>query len=252
MLRRINKFLSLFDLRLSRAGQDRNWVPRSLRPKFWEDFKMMRERSHCFVFKNFKHEVGHHPMSFQDFECSFAAKYISEIPDEAKILDIGSYRQFILGIQTGRQIVTLDVREREPVTENETVATGDAREISFPDGHFDCVVSLCSLEHFGLGRYGDVFDPRADEKALREMARVLKPKGLMVVSTTVHRAAPSVAFNAHRIYDLSALVCLRVVNDMVLVEERLFSKRLGRDCDMEQITDSQYEWDVYCGAWRKN
>jgi len=249
MIRHLNKLLAVLDLKLSRAGQDRNWVPRELRAKYWEDFGMVKERIRCRVFKNFKHETGPHPMPFQDFECSFAAKHIVSLDNGTSILDVGSYRNFVLGIQTGRKITTLDIRERKPVTENEIVYTGDVRGIDFPDESFDCVVSLCSLEHFGLGRYGDVFDPRADRKAIGEMARMLKSHGLLIISTTIHRGPMTIAFNAHRIYDYLAISEMR--GNMVLVEEQMFSKVRGKPCDLSELTDSPFHWDIYCGAWRK-
>ena len=48
------------------------------------------------------------------------------------------------------------------------VRTGDMREMPFKDGEFDAAISLAAIDH--LNREGIV-------KALAEMARVLKPKG---------------------------------------------------------------------------
>jgi hypothetical protein len=42
---------------------------------------------------------------------------------------------------------------------------------------------LCALEHFGLGSYGDRYDPHADEQAITEMIRVPTPGGHLVLST---------------------------------------------------------------------
>ena len=51
----------------------------------------------------------------------------------------------------------------------------DARELPFPDGAFDVVFSLSSIEHFG--------GPRDVARAAREMGRVLKPGGHAFVVT---------------------------------------------------------------------
>ncbi len=101
----------------------------------------------------------------------------------------------------GYKVTTLDVRPRDSRLENETIVTSDAKKLDIPSDSFDMVVSLCTLEHFGLGRYGDEFDLDGDKKAFNEMIRVLKPGGRLVFSTTVTRSTPSLAFNAHRIYD---------------------------------------------------
>jgi SAM-dependent methyltransferase len=143
----------------------------------------------------------------------------------------------------------MDVRSRSPVTENETVVTGDVKKIDFLDNYFDCIVSLCSIEHFGLGRYGDEFDPLGDSKAMDEIFRVLKHGGILILSTTVHRCPPSIAFNAHRIYSYPAIECLH--GNMDVVEQVFFSKSLGRACSAGQVTGSPFHWDIYCGCWRK-
>ena len=51
----------------------------------------------------------------------------------------------------------------------------DGRALKFPDAEFDVVYSLSSIEHFG-GLAGA-------SAAMREMARVLKPGGILVVAT---------------------------------------------------------------------
>jgi SAM-dependent methyltransferase len=55
-----------------------------------------------------------------------------------------------------------------------------------------------TIEHVGLGRYGDPLDPEGDLKAISELKRVLKPGGDLLFVTPVGK--PTIAFNAHRIY----------------------------------------------------
>ena len=59
--------------------------------------------------------------------------------------------------------------------------------------------ALCSVEHFGLGRYSDPIDPMAWEKALKAFQRVLKPGGKLYFSVPVGQKN-KVCFNAHRVY----------------------------------------------------
>ncbi|MCI2418101.1 methyltransferase domain-containing protein [Saccharopolyspora sp. K220] len=49
--------------------------------------------------------------------------------------------------------------------------SGDALALPFPDGHFDCVIASEILEHVP-----------EDEKAMRELVRVVKPGGRVVVT----------------------------------------------------------------------
>src|SRR5262249_44066050 len=147
-----------------------------------------------------------------------------------------------------RKVSTVDVRPRAPATANEMVITSDAKHLEVADASYDAVISLCSLEHFGLGRYGDELDLDADKKAVKEMVRVLKPGGVLILSTTVTRARPSIAFNGLRIYDYRMITEFRA--GLSIVDECFVSNQFGA-CSFDRITDAPNGWDVYCGCWKK-
>ena len=193
-------------------------------------------------------ESGDHPRNFVDHECAFASFHIRRVKP-GKILDIGSYRHFILGLLAHYSVTTVDVRPRNPAVENEGTVTCDAKNLTLSDDSFDLVLSLCSLEHFGLGRYGDEFDPAADRKAFFEMVRVLRPGGSLIFTTPITRAAPSIAFNAHRIYNHPMLQSFCA--GLTCEEERFFSHEKKGFCSFEEVTDKPRWWDVYCGCWKK-
>ena len=193
-------------------------------------------------------DAGAHPEGYADFECRFAAFHLQRA-NPSTVLDVGSYRHFVVGISAGYAVTSLDVRPRSHALATETVLTGDARAIPAADAAFDAVVSLSSIEHFGLGRYGDPLDLDGDRLAAAEMARVLRPGGLLVLTTTLTRARPAIAFNAHRLYDLASARAL--APGLEPVDERFFSHRAGGECRLDAITADPGGWDVYCGAWRK-
>ena len=188
-------------------------------------------------------------MSYVDYECMFAAQHLAK-RNPTSVLDIGSYRHFIIGLLASYKVTTIDIRKRETFSDNEIVLLSDAKQLGVPSDSSEAIVSLCALEHFGLGRYGDEFDIDADRKAFSEMVRVLKPGGILIFTTTLTRAAPSIAFNAHRIYDLEMIrgLCGR----LKVCEERFFSHRLGSYCSLEEVSNSPTVWDVYCGCWTKS
>jgi SAM-dependent methyltransferase len=191
---------------------------------------------------------GSHPENFVDHECAFAARNIRRLAPRS-ILDVGSYRHFLLGLQAHFPVATVDVRNRQPLFPGETVFTGDAKRLDLPDRSFDLVLSLCTLEHLGLGRYGDDLDFEADGKAFREMVRVLKPGGHLLFSTTITRARPAIGFNAHRIYSYAML--REFCDELIPVEEMFYSHRLKTSCPLEEVTAAPQGWDVYCGCWQK-
>ncbi len=210
--------------------------------------QLAKNQSEFRVFKDLQYDAGEHPESYVDHECTFAAQQIAALNPKS-ILDIGSYRQFVLGLLSHFDVTTVDVRGRRPISGKETVVTCDAKKLTSPDNTFDVVVSLCTLEHLGLGRYGDDFDPDADKAALKEMARVLRPGGHLIFTTNITRAKPSIGFNAHRIYSHEMLK--KRCEGLSSVEERFYSVALARFCTFEDITAEPEVWDIYCGCWVK-
>ena len=74
----------------------------------------------------------------------------------------------------------------------------DLTNLPFPDKSIKSLSCLHTVEHIGLGRYGDPLDPDGDLKAVRELKRVLAPGGSLLLVVPVGK--PKIAFNAHRIY----------------------------------------------------
>ena len=67
------------------------------------------------------------------------------------------------------------------------------------DESVESISALCSVEHFGLGRYGDKIQPDAWECALKAFQRVLKKGGRLYFSVPVGQIS-KVCFNAHRVF----------------------------------------------------
>jgi len=224
-------------------------IPKEFSKIYNRNLARMKKGSGPFViFREPLFERGVHPENFIDYECSFAAHRIRQAKPQ-KILDVGSYRHFILGLLANFPVTTIDLRRRKPISENEVVLTCDAKKLDLPDHSFDLVVSLCALEHFGLGRYGDEFDLEADKKAFGEMIRVLKPGGRLIFTTTITGAQPAIAFNAHRIYNYRMLKAFCA--GLTCLEEKFYSHKAKGFCPLEEITTEPKWWDVYMGCWEK-
>lgn len=210
--------------------------------------KIKKEAQGIYIFEEPIFEEGDHPENFIDYECAFAAYHI-KIARPQSILDIGSYRHFILGLLAHFSVTTMDVRRRNCSLAGEIILTGDAQKIPLPDNSFDVVLSLCAVEHFGLGRYGDTIDWQADQKAIAEMKRVLKPGGRLIFSTTIHKAEIALAFNAHRIYTYEMIHHL--CRGLHCLEEKFYSHRQRSYCSFARVTTELKWWDVYLGCWEK-
>lgn len=63
---------------------------------------------------------------------------------------------------------------------------------------FDVALSISSVEHAGLGRYGDPLDPDGDLAAMRDLRKYVRPGGRLLLAVPV--GSDVVVWNAHRIY----------------------------------------------------
>lgn len=187
--------------------------------------------------------------NYTDHECMFASEWLAR-RQPAEILDIGSYVHFVIGLLAAYRVTQADIRPRRRAAHPaETIVTCDAKHLAFQSDSFDAVVSLCSVEHFGMGRYGDEFDLDADIKAFAEMRRVVKVGGTLIFTTPINRTGPYFFYNAHRIY--TSAVIARFCDGLRLIEERFYSLKLDRFCEINEVTDLLGDFDIYCGCWEK-
>ena len=77
-----------------------------------------------------------------------------------------------------------------------------------------------TVEHIGLGRYGDPLDPDGDLKAIAELKRVLAVGGDLLFVVPIGRTA-KIMYNARRIYTYSQIA--EYFSDLQLVEFSLIS-----------------------------
>jgi hypothetical protein len=74
----------------------------------------------------------------------------------------------------------------------------DLKNLPFANDSVASLSCMHTVEHVGLGRYGDELDSEGDLKAMEELKRVLKPGGDLLLVVPVGK--PRVEFNAHRVY----------------------------------------------------
>lgn len=67
-------------------------------------------------------------------------------------------------------------------------------------GQLDFVASYSSLEHDGLGRYGDPLNPAADLESMQTVHCMLRPGGIFYFGAPMDARQDTLVWNAHRIY----------------------------------------------------
>lgn len=63
----------------------------------------------------------------------------------------------------------------------------------------EAVIAVSSIEHSGLGRYGDPLDPNGDLLAMQWIRHFMRPRGLLYLAVPVSNE-DWLVWNAHRIY----------------------------------------------------
>ena len=135
----------------------------------------------------------------------WASRKIYEIQPK-KHIDIGSRIDgFVAHVLTFMPITVIDVRPLKSDIPTLTFAQADATNLSgFADDSVESLSSLCAVEHFGLGRYGDLVDPDACFVVMREMARILQPGGRLYLSVPI--GIERLEFNAHRVFSPKTII----------------------------------------------
>ena len=136
----------------------------------------------------------------------------------ARHVDIGSRIDgFIAHLACVRQVEVFDVR---PLSVNINNVSFTQWDITEPNsalfGNYDCVTCLHTLEHIGLGRYGDQLNPDGWSIALASLARLLQPQGNFVLSVPI--GIQRVEFNAHRVFHPGTIVKQAFENSLNLLE----------------------------------
>lgn len=149
-----------------------------------------------------------HDYFFQDM---WAAREIYR-SNVKHVYDIGSrmdgYIAHLLSMEV--QVTLLDIRPFPHKVEGIDFIQTNAMDLSnIPDDSIETLSSLCALEHFGLGRYGDPVDYDGWKKALHAIKRKLKVGGTFYLSVPVGNRE-RVQFNAHRIFKP-----LTIVNELL-------------------------------------
>ncbi|RYD37256.1 MAG: DUF268 domain-containing protein, partial [Verrucomicrobiaceae bacterium] len=113
---------------------------------------------------------------------------------------------FIGHLAVFRKVEVLDIRPQPHVIPNIVFRQLDLMEELPPEwtGCTDSLSCLHTIEHFGLGRYGDKIDPSGHLKGLEQLKRMVEPGGLFYLSTPI--GPQRIEFNAHRIFGADTVI----------------------------------------------
>jgi len=141
------------------------------------------------------------PVNERCYEYAFTIEKLREHGFTGKSLfDVGSATSPLPGVVAalGNRVVCVDIRRWPMVWPGLTTVEGSIFDAKLPEGSFDGATCISTIEHVGLGRFGDQPDPEGDLACMRRIRELLRPGGLVVLSMPYGR--PTVVFPAHRVY----------------------------------------------------
>ncbi len=157
-------------------------------PRFSVDLRLviLNEASET---TDFDHHYIYHP--------AWAARILATTKP-AKHIDIASTLAFCSMLSAFMPVEFYDIRPAHLTLSNLTIGKADLTKLPFANSSIQSLSCMHTVEHVGLGRYGDPLDPDGDLKAISELSRVLAPGGNLLFVVPVGK--PKLVFNAHRIY----------------------------------------------------
>lgn len=133
---------------------------------------------------------------------AWAARVIKEI-NPAKHIDISSTLHFCTTLSAFIPTEFYDYRPAKLTLSNLKSSSADLTNLFFESDSVESISCMHTIEHIGLGRYGDPLDPESDFRAIAELQRVTKIKGHLLLVTPLGK--PTIQFNAHRIYSFDLI-----------------------------------------------
>jgi hypothetical protein len=179
------------------------------------------------------------------YHTAWAARCLAE-SKALKHIDISSSLYFCSIASAFIPIDFYDFRPADIILSNLTSQSANLCNLHFESNSIPSLSCMHTVEHIGLGRYGDPIEPNGDLKAMLELQRVLAPGGNLFFVVPVGKS--TVRFNAHRIYKYDQI--LKAFSGLILVKFSLITENYYdgglMDNPSQEFTDAQ---DYGCGCF---
>ena len=128
---------------------------------------------------------------------AWAARVLARLRPERHV-DVGSTIAFVTVVSAFVPIDYYEYRPPNLTLSCLNVRRGNLLDLPLVDESVASLSCMHTVEHVGLGRYGEPVDVDGDVKAAAELARVISPGGSLLFVVPVGR--PRVRYNANRVY----------------------------------------------------
>lgn len=196
----------------------------------WKDHRaFLRDADKTFSFD--RHYV-YHP--------AWAARVLkSSMPKEH--IDISSTVHFCSIVSAFIPVKFYDYRKTDIRLSDLTCGEADLLKLPFATDSVESLSCMHTVEHIGLGRYGDPIDSEGDMKAMKELARVLARNGQLLFVVPIGK--PKIIFNAHRIYSYNQIITAfssLTLKEFSLIPEKSIDGGIIKNASEERADQENY------------
>ncbi|MFT4599935.1 MAG: hypothetical protein ACI857_000102 [Arenicella sp.] len=138
------------------------------------------------------------------YHTSWAARFLKDSGVKQHV-DISSTLYFCGIISAYLSVDFYDYRPANLVLSDLTSNKADLVKLEWESNSIKSLSCMHTVEHVGLGRYGDDYDYDGDLKAMKELARVLTKGGQLLFVVPVGKRA-RIQYNAHRVYTADLVI----------------------------------------------
>lgn len=135
---------------------------------------------------------------------AWAARLVKRI-SPAYHVDISSTLSFSSMLSAFLPVKFYDYRPAKLILDGLSSDKADLTKLHFESNSIQSLSCMHTVEHIGLGRYGDPLDYDGDLKAMKELSRVVAKGGNLLFVVPVGGEA-RIMFNAHRVYTKQMIV----------------------------------------------
>lgn len=179
------------------------------------------------------------------YHTSWAVRKVRDFNPE-KHIDISSTLFFCGTLSAFIPVEFYDYRPAQLKLPNLKSKHADLTKLHFDSNSIKSLSCMHTIEHIGLGRYGDPINSTADIVACKELERVLSPEGQLIFVTPVGK--PKIEFNAHRIYSYENV--LELFPNLSLKEFSIITDKVEQGDFLENINPEIIKTQSYaCGCF---
>ena len=178
---------------------------------------------------------------------AWAARILARTKPEYHV-DISSILYFGTMLSAFIPVKFYDYRPADIKLDGYETGFADLKQLPFSDGSIPSLSCMHTIEHVGLGRYGDALDPDGDLTSILELIRVLAKGGHLLFVVPVGKA--KIVFNGHRIYSFEQIISYFA--GIELIEFSLVPDKGGLIINADPQLVKEQDYGCGCFLFRKN